>query len=111
MGVAKRRRRRADSADSTNVASRNGPFTAYRTTRVEICNPTEHEHIPGTLTVYVLHNSGASLTGAILLGDIDAVIRESEPVMAHFDRDEARKEVRQYMVETLLSYRHIHDAV
>ena len=42
------------------------------------------------------------------LGDIDAVVQESEPVIWQFDRDEARNEVRQYMAETLLNDRHIH---
>lgn len=46
-----------------------------RTAQVEIRDPTDHEHVPGTLTVYVLHDSGASFTATVPLETVDEAIR------------------------------------
>ena len=83
--------------------------TAQREPRVEIRDPTEHAHIPGTITVHVLHDSGAALTAAVPLGEIDTAVKDGGAIARQFDRGEERDEARQWMLETLLDGGHARD--
>jgi hypothetical protein len=55
---------------------------ATRAGRAPPADPADHAHIPGTVAVHVLHDSGASLTAAVPLSRIGELAREQRIVRA-----------------------------
>src|SRR3954453_14907336 len=96
MGEAKRRR-----TDNRTAA--------LRGTRVKIRDPEEHAHIPGTLTIHVLHDSGALVTGALPLEDLDEIISTGEAVARTSGYATAREDARNYIASTIAKGEHLRD--
>jgi hypothetical protein len=97
MGEAKRRRQ-------TGSTTKKAP-------RIEIMDPTDHPHRPGTLTIQILQDSGASLSGSMPLDDVDTAIRVADDVAKQLPglRADARKEARSWIDSILQKGEHLRD--
>jgi hypothetical protein len=98
MGAEKRRRQ----------ASNYPP--AKRAGGIEIRDPTDYLHIPGTLTIQVLHDNGASLSGSVVLADVDPAIRAGRDAVRQFgESHDAREAARTYIADALWKEAHLRD--
>jgi hypothetical protein len=85
MGEAKRR--------GSNRRDKTFPPVAISDT------PGEHRHVPGTITIHVLHSSGASLSSTLALDDVEEAIDIGRRTVKKtgLSLDEARKEARSWV--------------
>jgi hypothetical protein len=98
MGEAKRRKATGNHGGDRNP-------------RIEILDPRDRAHRPGTLTIHILCEHGASVSGSVALGDVDKAIAIGKRAAKQTGLvgNEARMSARSWIANTMTKNEHMRE--